>query len=222
MTEPNAQEQFNIGRLILVPALITLAVTLLRLVGEVQHWASRWFSATPYGTGSLVGITWLVPVFGIYFALKLSRTGEQPKSLARAIGLAVLGVLVPWLVFAARNLARQHFLGFLVFWCVVVAAAAAFQYAGWPALFKTLLAYGLAARVPVVVAMFFAMRGQWGTHYDWANPRFPYTGFWAKWVWLALIPQVTLWVGFTVVVGMLFGSLTAAVVRFSRSSAQSA
>ncbi len=53
------------GRLILVPAVITLAVTLLRLVGELQQWSSALFNRSAGGGGAIVGIVWLVPVFGI-------------------------------------------------------------------------------------------------------------------------------------------------------------
>ncbi len=209
----------SILRLIFVPSIITLAVTILRLVGELQHWSSRWFSATPYGAGTLVGITWLAPVFGIYFALKISRTGQRPKSLMRALGLAVLAVaLFLVTVMMGFKLAKKNFLALLIVWWTFAVIVAALQYAGWPALFKTLFAYGLAARVPVVAIMFFAMRGQWGTHYDWILPLFPYPGFWARWVCLALIPQLTFWVGFTIVAGMLFGILAAAVVRSRRQT----
>ena len=39
----------RIGTLILVPAVITLAVTLLRLVGELQGWLVRVFGASQGG-----------------------------------------------------------------------------------------------------------------------------------------------------------------------------
>ncbi len=42
----------------------------------------------------------------------------------------------------------------------------------WPALGRTLLASGLAARIPVASPMFVAMLGNWGTHYD-ARPSPP-------------------------------------------------
>ncbi len=211
----------SMARLIFVPSIITLAITILRLVGELQHWSSRWFSATPYGAGSLVGITWLAPVFGIYFALKISRAGQRPKSLMRAIGLAVVAVgLFLVTVMMGFKLAPKNFLALLIMWWTFAVIVAALQYAGWPALFKSLFVYALAARVPVTAIMFFAMRGQWGTHYDWVNSLFPYSGFWARWVWLALIPQLTLWVGYTIVVGMLFGILAAAVVRSRRQVPQ--
>ena len=80
----------------------------------------------------------------------------------------------------------------------------------------------MAARVPVAAVMYFAMRGQWGTHYDWANPLFPYAGFWAKWVWLGLIPQLTLWIAFTIVIGMLFGAVGVATSRLVKRVSASA
>ena len=56
MSEPAAG--FSIRRLIMVPAVITLAVTLLRLVGELQHWSPRFFSREAGGAFALVGIVW--------------------------------------------------------------------------------------------------------------------------------------------------------------------
>jgi len=69
----------SIFRIILVPALITLVVTLLRLVGELQNWSPAFFSREAGGGGALIGIAWLVPIFGVYFALKLSRGGAAPR-----------------------------------------------------------------------------------------------------------------------------------------------
>ena len=44
-----SEEASRIGKLILVPAVITLAVTLLRLVGELQGWLVRVFGASQGG-----------------------------------------------------------------------------------------------------------------------------------------------------------------------------
>jgi hypothetical protein len=71
-------------QLILVPAIISLAVTLLRLVGELYNWTPMFFDASAGGGGALVGISWLVPIFGIYFAWKLARSGNGPASAARS------------------------------------------------------------------------------------------------------------------------------------------
>ncbi len=53
--------------LIKIPALITLAVTLLRLVGELLDWPSLFFNAEAGGGFAIVGIVWLAPIFGVCF-----------------------------------------------------------------------------------------------------------------------------------------------------------
>jgi hypothetical protein len=83
---------------------------------------------------------------------------------------------------------------------------------GWPALGKTLVAYAYAARIPVVIVMYFALRGSWGTHYDALPPE--YTGpadLMAKFVFLGVLPQFVFWIGYTVIVGALLGTIAAAV-----------
>src|SRR5260370_8923741 len=64
----------------------------------------------------------------------------------------------------------------------------------WPALGRTLLVYGLAARVPVVLVMLAAIRGNWMTHYDQPPPGFPYIGNWlTKGLGLGPLPPHTDW-----------------------------
>ena len=58
-------ESTSIGRLVLIPAVITLGVTVLRLLGELQGWSKLLFNTQPGGGGGLVGIVWLVPVLGV-------------------------------------------------------------------------------------------------------------------------------------------------------------
>src|SRR5262245_46835691 len=84
-------------RLILVPSVVTLAVTLLRLVGELQNWSPRLFNKEAGGGGAVVGIAWLVFIFGAWFAWKLIDMGYAPDSPFRPLGYG-LGVL---LVFVA-------------------------------------------------------------------------------------------------------------------------
>jgi hypothetical protein len=216
MAEAFSSKRVEIPRLILVPALITLGVTLLRLAGELLHWSKTFFSSDPGGGGAIVGITWLAPVFGIYFALKLSRAGEGPSRAGRAIGLALLGVV---LVFAGGFLlrplqARLSFEGILIYYWLLMALGAALTYPGWPQLFKVLAAYGYAARIPVVIVMFLAFHGNWGTHYD-GLPRgvtLDY-GFWGKFLWLGFFPQLVLWVAYTILFGAFFGTIIAVIVR---------
>jgi len=203
----------SLKKLITVPALITLAITLLRLVGELMHWSPVLFNRAAGGAGAIVGIAWLVPVFGVYFAVKLAGAGERPSGAGPAIGLPLLGVLLVPLAALVTNklgMGRQSIATFGVF-IVAAIIGALIALRGWPALGRTLLAYGLAARIPVVIVMLIAMLGNWGTHYDVAPPGFPAMGVIQKWFMIGVLPQMTLWLWFTIALGALCGGITAAV-----------
>ena len=83
---------------------------------------------------------------------------------------------------------------------------------GWPELFRVLVAYGYAARIPVAIVMFFALRAHWGTHYDalpehYSGP----TSFLGQYMVIAFLPQMVVWIAFTVLVGTLTGALVTGV-----------
>ncbi len=204
---------FPTMRLVLVPALISLVVTLWRLTGELLSWSTVFFNPEAGGVGAVIGITWLAPIFGIYFALHLAKNGDAPSGWGKAIGFAVLGCLLlvaggPVQAF----LVQKNFFGGLLFIWLLAAMTSGLQYFGWPQLFRTLLAYGLGARLPVVLIMALAMHGTWGTHYDAIPPGFPELGGWASFLWLGLLPQLLFWVGFTIVFGAFFGIPVASLV----------
>ena len=211
----------SLKKLILVPAIITFAVTLLRLVGELMHWSPRLFNPAPGGGGAIIGIAWLVPIFGIYFAMKLAQAGELPASNAEAVLYALGGgLLMPVAGFVASKLGVGG-QGFAMFAILIVAsiAGAIIAMRGWPALGKTLLAYGLAARIPVAIVMLVAMLANWGTHYDVVPPNFPAMGVLPKWLLIGLLPQMTIWIWYTIAVGALFGGIFVALTRRARRPA---
>jgi hypothetical protein len=211
----------SIKKLILVPSVITLAVTLLRLTGELMHWSPTFFNSAAGGGGAVVGIAWLVPLFGIYFALKLADAGQGPSAAGPAIGYSILGfALMPTLGLGAMKLGlqQQSFATFAVF-IVLAVVGAAVAYRAWPALGRTLAAYGLAARIPVMVVMLFAMLGNWGTHYDLPPPNFPEMSPIAKWLLIGVLPQLTIWIWFTISVGAIFGSIAVAATGRARRQA---
>ena len=222
MTEINPAERLSIPRLIAAPAVITLGVTILRLVGELEHWSRTWFNPEAGGPWSVVGITWLPPVFGVYFALRLARAGEGPKSIGRAVGLVLLAVVVICglsYLGGALHVERSFQGRLLYFWAIIVIAAL-ITLRGWPKLFKTMLAYGYLAHIPVAALMFFAFQGDWHTHYDALPPDMPAgAGLWFRYLWLGFVPQLIFWVGFTIVAGMLFGTLGLALTRLLRRNA---
>ncbi|PYT02382.1 MAG: hypothetical protein DMF60_21505 [Acidobacteria bacterium] len=218
MSEARSSSQLSIARLIFLPALLSLAVTILRLVGERAHWSIHWFSTetggpVPSGMSWLIGITWLALPFGVYFALKLAAAGHGPRRTAKAVGYAFTGLVILLLVY--YSFLPRLTVGFpqiLIFIWLAMAIPAAIQLLGWPELFKTLLAYGLASRIPVVIVMFFAMRGDWGTHYDFVGmPEQFQMPLWPRFFWLAFFPQLIFWVAFTILMGSLTGSIAFAL-----------
>ena len=160
MNEPVSDRRPSTLQLIIVPALISLAVTPVRLTGELHHWSPAWFSSGQGLTGPVswvIGITWLAIPFGAYFGIRLAAsTGKAPR-LLRSLPWALAGVAVIYLSQFLSQFIRFIPLKFperlIPFW-FLIACAAAIQYLAWPALFKTLLAYGLSARLPVVLIYF--------------------------------------------------------------------
>jgi hypothetical protein len=214
MANATSGEHFSMSQLILVPALITLAVTILRLVGELQHWPSPLFNNSAGGGGAIIGISWLPFIFGPYFAAKLVKSGDRPSSVGKTIGFAIVGFLLMGAGGVVAFALKADFPGKVLVGLLLVAAGGAIQFPGWSSLAKTLLGYAYAARIPVAIIMYFAMRGNWGTHYDAVAPT--YTGpmdLWGKYLYLGLAPQLVLWIAYTMSVGALFGGITAAIVK---------
>jgi hypothetical protein len=197
------------ARLVLVPALITLAVTLLRLTGELLHWSPVFFGREAGGGAALVGISWLPPFFGLYFAWRLARAGQGPGPLGKAYALAVVALAVmPLTIFVAPRLGLDphgSLRANLLVYAVVSIVGVVIALRAWPHLGRVLLAYAFAARIPVALVMLVAMLGNWGTHYDAPPQDFPAMGVWAKWFWIGVMPQMTFWIWWTVVAGALFG-----------------
>ena len=211
-------------RLIRGPSLVALGVTLMRLIGERGHWSERWFSPetggiVPHGMTWLFGITWLAIPFGAYFGLKLARAGEGPLRPWRALAWPAIGVAVVLVGLRLAGRLPPRFPPILIVIWLVMVLGAALAWIGWPALGRTLLAYGLASRLPVALVMFFAMRGNWGTHYDYVGVPFAsQLSFWPRYLWLAFFPQLVFWVGFTILMGALAGSLAVALLMRPRVS----
>jgi hypothetical protein len=204
----------NIKKLILIPALISLGVTLLRLVGELNHWSPALFNASAGGGGAIIGIFWLIPIFGVYFAIKLIKAGHGTTAAGKTIGLAILSIVVVMGSFAATTLITQNQNIQLLVSAVASFVGLFICAKGWPELSKTLTAYAIAARIPVAILMFFAIMGNWGTHYDVPpTPDFPEMSWVAKWFWIGLIPQLTVWIWTTAALGSIFGAITAFFVK---------
>ncbi|HEY2934363.1 MAG TPA: hypothetical protein VGK99_21690 [Acidobacteriota bacterium] len=159
-----------------------------------------------------------MPIFGIYFALKLAQPGTAPLKAGKTVLCAVAGLAAFFVIgFGGIRVLgldpNSPSLKSLVLFIVASVVSGIIAYAGSPALGKVMFAYGLAARIPVALVALVAMLGNWGTHYDVAPPNFPQMGVFAKWLIIGLVPQLTLWVAYTLVVGCLFGGIALALFR---------
>ncbi len=201
----------GMGRLILWPAAITLVVELVRLAGELNQWSPLYFGRAAGGGFALVGIVWLVPVFGIYFGWRLAQVGRG-GSAGRILGFSGLALLV-LLVGAvlAEMVAGNEVLSIVIIGAIAIISIVVTRL-GSTDLFALLLAYGFAVRIPLVVIYFLAFALGWDTHYSAVSPGFPFTGWFTQWLVLGVVPQLTFWIAFTLVFGSLFGGLTLLVV----------
>lgn len=216
----------HITRLIAIPTVITLAVTILRVVGELKHWPTLGFNTAAGGGGALVGISWLPIIFGPYFALKLAGAGEGAESMGKAIGFAVgsLLVFVAGAFLFGSTLNHPNFLTALAL--MLMLGSAFVPGLGWRSLGNTLVAYAFAARIPVLIVMYFAIFGNggagWGTHYDRVPPALANLPPLRKFFFLGVLPQMTLWIGFTAVVGSILGTVVTAIARRKKQAGPAA
>ena len=219
MMDDSNKGPISVKDMILVPAVITLAVTILRLTGELNGWSPVLFDSEAGGGAAVVGITWLVPIFGVYFALKLARSGGAPASAGRVLAHAAggLAAAVAIMIGAGLLVGENYPLAMLgpVAGGIVGMSIAC---RGWCALGRILFCYALAARIPVILITLPAVLGNWGTHYDAAPPGFPEMSAMGKFFWSGVVPQLTIWVAYTMVVGALFGGIALVVRRRKRSA----
>lgn len=199
-----------IGRLILVPALVTLGVTIMRLAGELMNGSPSLFSRAVGGGGAAVGIIWLMPVFAVHFARRIAREDARAP-IGRATAFAAVGLLV-FLVLAAAGFQRPV-ASASQFLLIIAGASLGIAVArpGWPRLWLALVGYGLAARIPVIIVILLGILNQWNTHYDSPPPGLPDMSPLARWIAIGVIPQLTLWMALTVLLGTLIGAVSLAL-----------
>ncbi len=199
------------ARVIAVPALISIAVTSLRLVGELLHWPNPLVNSDVCGK-AILGVVWLVPIFGTYFGVKLFHAGDAPQRFARPVVLAISALaLKPTGTFVMEShgmtYAPRLSMNFIVTLIGLVLSAMA-----WPTLSKALLVYGYLSRIPVGIVQYLAMRGRWGTHYDALDPGFPFIGFWPTFLRVSFVPNIFFMEAYTVIVGVVVGIAAVAIL----------
>lgn len=207
------QARPGILRLVLVAGAITLAITGVRLWGELEGWDERWFARSAGGGAAIVGISWLVILFGFLFGRRLAQNGRRPASAGKALLLPLLGFGVP----IATMMVCRQVLDLPFADCVLPFFASAWVGAllallAWPTLFAVNLLYGILARAPVVAVTYWAVAQGWDTHYTKPAPDSPPMQGNELAFWLSAA-QVGFWIPFTITIGGMFGALGAVLTR---------
>lgn len=208
----------GILKLVLVPALLTLVVTVLRLYGELNAWDPFWVGTKAGGGGGgLIAITWLVLVFGFWFGIRLQRSGKGVAKPGRAL---LLGV-VAFAVFAGL-MAGFHAADLVTFpneehpveargalyVLIACAAGSLVSFVAWGRAALTLLVYAIFARIPVLVVTWLAIDKQWDTHYAKVAPGFLPPPADQTFNFL-MTPQISFWPAFTIMAGTILACLGA-------------
>ena len=198
-----------------VAAALTLLVTGLRLVGELQGWDSAWFDSRAGSPLAPFGIVWLVPLFGFLFGRRIALAHPRPPFLS-AFFVPMFGLAA--LVAAAGHIAREvpaesmrAAVGYLGWGAPALALLALFA---WPRAFAVNLLYGVLARAPVAMVQYLDIQNGWQTHYGRVHPHFEGASADER-LWLLAMAQLTLWLPFTVLLGGGAAALGAATVRKS-------
>ena len=71
-----------------------------------------------------------------------------------------------------------------------------------------------------MIVMLFAILGNWGTHYDVPPPNFPEMGPIARSLLIGVLPQLTIWIWFTIAAGAICGAIAAAATGRARLPAR--
>lgn len=202
--------QSPVARAVWTAAAVSLLVTLVRLLGELQHWHPAVFGTGAGGDNSPLGITWLVLPFGFWFGRALAKNGSRPASLGKTALFCLLGIGLTVGVFAlavtqiADWQLRMLVLGGGTAACGLIALIA------WPRMWMTLVAYGFLARLPVVVVQYLSIENGWDVHFAKGPPDAPPEMA----LELLTAAQVSFWpLAFTPLVGGLFAALGAKTVR---------
>jgi hypothetical protein len=210
--------------LVAFPALITLIVTIVRLVGELQGWDPALFNPQAGGGLAPIGITWLVLLFGLWFGFRVRRGGSGVPT-GRAAFLYALGIAAVVGGFFALQAAdliafptkeapgsprgRSYLLGLMGVGALIALAA-------WPRLSAALMLYGVLARLPVIAVTYLDLQQGWNTHYGELAPGMVAKDSTEAFFALSTF-QLTFWpLVFTPLAGGLIGCIGAAMAGAKR------
>ncbi len=194
-------------RLIAIPTLLTLGVNIARLWLEVNGT----INSESGGGGALLGISWLMFVFGAWFAFRLRRLGSMPR-VAKSFLLpliafgAFMGTAAITFKPGATDTSMEEMQMAVTILAAVCVGGALLCFVAWPRLCWTLLLYAVPARLTVLLFTWLAKDQGWDTHYT----KFGEQGYEQDMTGTmigASIAQLGIWVPLTIITGSLTGCL---------------
>lgn len=191
-----------------VAVIVSLLLTMARLVGELADGPESLFGRAAGGGTSLLGVGWLIPVVGAWFGWRLAPAGQPPGGRRRAVARVAVGLLGVAAVFTAAKVLLPVTVGTFVFVAVSLPLLAISALRAWPALARPLLLYALVVRLAIVAITVAAVQGDWGTHYERLAPGAPEMTALARTVVLGAA-QLCLWVPLTMLIGCFAGLVAA-------------
>lgn len=210
----------KVWRTIRWPVLISVVVLVVRLAGELMELDPAWFAREAGGRGSIVGVFWLIPLFGFAFGWYLTGKRHAPDRPGLSIVLHLLGLAAliagVALVFGMGELEPP--IGY-----AVLAGAAlvslAFAWRGWRELLRYTLGYGLVVRIAVLAITGLAVLFDWDTHFTRVPEEMAAKPRTEQLIGLC-VAQLTIWVPGTVLIGGAFGSVASLIRGRHRDDAQ--
>lgn len=187
-----------------VAVIVSLLLTIVRLVGELADGPESLFGRAAGGGGALLGVGWLIPVVGAWFGWRLLPAAQPPDGCRRAMALVGVGLLGVAAVFTAAKVLLPVTLGTFVFVAVSLPLLAITALRAWPALARPLLLYALVVRLAIAAITIAAVQADWGTHYERLAPGAPEMSALGRTVVLCA-SQLCLWIPLTVLIGCFAG-----------------
>lgn len=193
------------------PIAITVLLVLIRLIGEllkvdVQFLGTNQFNANAGGGGSLLGGSWLIPIFGFVFGWRWTGQRRAPDKPGIALGLFGLGAAVVAIAIAiAFNFKLQgEALAGLIGGTSLVAILLAFR--AWPRHALTSLIYAYSVRLVVVGITFATIFAGADTHFGAFPPDSEIPETKMEQAVALSIAQVTMWPAMTMCIGGFLGT----------------
>lgn len=197
---------------VVIAAVLTLVVTVVRVFGETRGWDPFWFRSDAGSPFAPFGIVWLVPLFGIWFGRRLAQVGAAPRFVTGffvpMFGLCAIVLAATWILQHGGDDVATGF-RYLAIGAPIFALLALFA---WPRAFAVSLVYAVLARLPVMAVQYLDVHYGWQTHYG-RLPEAMLSLPADERLYVLTIAQLAFWIPFTVLLASGAAAIGAYTVK---------